>query len=105
MRDCGRSVVPAVGGLVLGYAGMTVIVAVGVGALVAENPKALTALTVLGGGYLMWHGARTLASPSAPVTTTTAAEGRLGGASTRLNPDLRGNTVHGWALHLCTQAE
>jgi threonine/homoserine/homoserine lactone efflux protein len=69
----GRSVVPAVGGLVLGYAGMTVVVAAGVGALVAENPKALTALAVLGGGYLMWHGARTLASPSAPATTATAA--------------------------------
>jgi threonine/homoserine/homoserine lactone efflux protein len=69
----GRSVVPAVGGLVLGYAGMTVVVAAGVGALVAGNPKALTALAVLGGGYLMWHGARTLASPSAPATTTTAA--------------------------------
>lgn len=71
----GRSVIPAVGGLVLGYGGMTVVVAAGVGALVAANPQALTALTVLGGGYLMWHGVQTLASPSAPVTTTTAAEG------------------------------
>ena len=62
----GRSVVPAVGGLVLGYTGMTVVVAAGVGALVTGNPRALTALTVAGGGYLMWHGARTLAAPSAP---------------------------------------
>lgn len=66
----GKSVAPAVGGLVLGYAGMTVVVAAGVGALVAENPTALTALTVLGGGYLVWQGARTAASPSAPVVTS-----------------------------------
>lgn len=64
----GRSVVPAVGGLVLGYAGMTVVVAAGVGALVAGSPRALTVLTVVGGGYLVWHGARTLAAPSAPIT-------------------------------------
>ena len=68
----GRSVVPAVGGLVLGYTGMTVVVAAGVGALVAGNPRALTALTVAGGGYLMWHGARTLAVPSTPDVTSTA---------------------------------
>jgi threonine/homoserine/homoserine lactone efflux protein len=68
----GRSVLPAVGGLVLGYAGMTVVVAAGVGALVAENPKALTALTVVGGGYLMWHGTRTLTSPSAPAAAPEA---------------------------------
>jgi threonine/homoserine/homoserine lactone efflux protein len=75
----GRSVVPAVGGLVLGYAGMTVVVAAGVGAVVAHNPDALTALTVLGGGYLMWHGVRTVISPTSPITTMTvdtAAEGR-----------------------------
>jgi threonine/homoserine/homoserine lactone efflux protein len=69
----GRSVLPAVAGLTLGYAGMTVVVAAGVGALVARNPRALTALTVLGGGYLMWHGARTLAAPSTPVATEAPA--------------------------------
>ena len=31
----GRTVLPAVGGIVLGYAGVTVVVAAGVGALVA----------------------------------------------------------------------
>jgi threonine/homoserine/homoserine lactone efflux protein len=77
----GGSVVPAVGGLVLGYAGMTVVVAAGVGALVAENPNALTTLAVLGGGYLMWHGAQTLASPSAPATTTAATAGSTAAAA------------------------
>ncbi len=63
----GRSVLPAVGGLVLGYAGMTAVVAAGVGTLVARNPGALTALTVLGGCYLVWHGVRTVVSPASPI--------------------------------------
>ncbi|GIH47845.1 Threonine/homoserine/homoserine lactone efflux protein [Microbispora rosea] len=72
----GESVAPAVAGLVLGYAGMTVVVAAGVGALVAENPAALTALTVLGGGYLVWQGARAAASPSGPVVTPVESRAR-----------------------------
>jgi threonine/homoserine/homoserine lactone efflux protein len=55
-----RAVVPAVGGLVIGYAVMTAVVAAGVGALVAGSPMALTALSIIGGAYLMWHGAMTL---------------------------------------------
>ncbi len=54
------TVVPAVGGIVLGYAGITVVVAAGVGALVARSPAALTALTAAGGSFLIWLGARTL---------------------------------------------
>jgi threonine/homoserine/homoserine lactone efflux protein len=64
----GRSVAAAVGGLVAGYGAMTVIVAAGVGAVVAQNPGALTGLTVAGGGYLIWHGARTLVAPPALVS-------------------------------------
>lgn len=85
----GRSVVPAVGGLVLGYAGMTVVVAAGLGALVAENPGALTALTTVGGGYLMWHGARTLAAPSTPAlaaTTTTTTMTTTTATTTTADP-------------------
>ena len=62
----GRSVLPAVSGLVTGYAAVTIIVAAGVGALVAGSPDLLTALTLAGGAYLVWHGATTLAHPSAP---------------------------------------
>jgi threonine/homoserine/homoserine lactone efflux protein len=69
----GRSVVPAVGGLVLGYTAMTLVVAAGVGALVARTPVALTALTVVGGAYLVWHGTTTLLRPSAPVANIGAA--------------------------------
>jgi threonine/homoserine/homoserine lactone efflux protein len=62
----GGSAVPAVGGLVTGYAAMTIVVAAGVGALVARSPALLTGLTVAGGLYLMWHGTRTLARPAMP---------------------------------------
>jgi threonine/homoserine/homoserine lactone efflux protein len=65
----GRSVVPAVGGLVIGYTATTLVVAAGVGALVARTPAALTALSVAGGAYLVWHGATTLVRPSAPAAS------------------------------------
>ncbi|MDH2428309.1 LysE family translocator [Sphaerisporangium sp. TRM90804] len=62
-----RSVLPAVAGLVAGYAAVTLVVAAGVGALVAGSPAILTALTLAGGAYLMWHGATTLAHPATPA--------------------------------------
>ena len=61
----GHSALAAVSGLVLGYAAVTVIVAAGVGALVTGTPAVLTALTIVGGLYLIWHGARTFAHPAA----------------------------------------
>jgi len=73
----GRSVLPAVGCIVLGYAAMTIVVAAGVGALVARTPVFLSALTVAGGLYLMWHGTTTVARPSAPGVTA-AAPARTG---------------------------
>ena len=64
----GHSILAAVSGLVLGYAAMTIIVAAGVGALLARSPAFHTGLTIAGGLYLIWHGARALARPSAPGT-------------------------------------
>jgi threonine/homoserine/homoserine lactone efflux protein len=63
----GGSAVPAVGGLVTGYAVMTIVVAAGVGALVARSPALLTGLTLGGGLYLMGNGTRTVARPAMPV--------------------------------------
>jgi threonine/homoserine/homoserine lactone efflux protein len=63
----GRPVVVAVGGLMIGYTAMTIVVAAGVGALVARTPASLTALTVAGGLYLIWLGTRTFTRPSAPA--------------------------------------
>ena len=88
----GHSVVPAVGGIVLGYAAMTIAVAAGVGTLVARSPALLTALTIAGGLYLIWHGAATFAKPSAlhtpgsaPASTRQATLVRGAGVSA-LNP-------------------
>jgi len=69
----GGTVIPAVSGIVLGYAGVTVVVAAGVGTLVARSPAFLTGLTVAGGLYLVWHGARTSARAAAPGTHAHAA--------------------------------
>lgn len=71
----GRSVLPAVGGLVLGYAAVTAVVATGVGAVVAASPAILTGLIVVGGGYLIWHGAVTIARPATLDTTAGAPAG------------------------------
>lgn len=62
----GHFVVPAVGGLVLGYGAVTLVVAAGVGAVVAGSPATLTGLTIVGGAYLMWHGAMTFTHPATP---------------------------------------
>jgi threonine/homoserine/homoserine lactone efflux protein len=58
-------VLPAVTGLVLGYAVLTVLVAVGVGALVARSPLVLTTLTAVGAGYLVHVGISVLRRPGA----------------------------------------
>jgi threonine/homoserine/homoserine lactone efflux protein len=79
----GRTVVPAVSGLVLGYAGVTVVVAAGVGTLVARSPAFLTGLTVAGGLYLMWHGARTFARSSAPSAPADGPSGPSRGVLAR----------------------
>jgi threonine/homoserine/homoserine lactone efflux protein len=71
----GHSVLPAVSGLVAGYAGVTAVVAAGVGALVASSPGILTGLTIVGGLYLMWHGAMTFVKPSSPSTLEVAPAG------------------------------
>ncbi|MDQ2847184.1 MAG: LysE family translocator [Actinomycetota bacterium] len=60
-----RTVVPAVGGLMVGYALLTAIVAAGVGAIVTERPVILTALTAIGAGYLVFLGTALLVKPSA----------------------------------------
>ncbi|GGS08016.1 lysine transporter LysE [Streptomyces aureoverticillatus] len=73
LRD--RSVAPAVGGLLLGYVGLTVVVAAGVAAVVADHPAVLASLTLLGAMYLIWLGATTLARPSTPEAAEQGAAG------------------------------
>ncbi|MCO6011637.1 LysE family translocator [Actinoallomurus purpureus] len=64
LRD--RSVVPAVTGLIAGYAGHTLLAVAGLVLLVARSASLLTALTVLGAVYLMWLGCAVLARPAGP---------------------------------------
>jgi threonine/homoserine/homoserine lactone efflux protein len=76
-----RSVLLAVSGIVLGYAGMTVVVAAGVGGIVARNPASLTALTIAGGLYLLWLGARTVTRPTARAITADGTPSGTGAGS------------------------
>jgi len=62
----GRSVLWAVGGLVAGYAGHTLLAVAGLSVLVAGSPVLLTALTVAGAGYLVWLGWGVLRRPAIP---------------------------------------
>jgi threonine/homoserine/homoserine lactone efflux protein len=54
LRD--RSVYPAVAGIVIGYLVLTAVVAAGLGVLVTSHPAVLTAVTVVGAGYLSYLG-------------------------------------------------
>jgi len=60
----GSRVIVAVGGIVIGYAAITIVVAAGVGALVARTPASLAALTIAGGLYLLWLGVRSFGRPA-----------------------------------------
>lgn len=73
MRE--RAVPPAVGGLLLGHLAATIVVAAGVGALVASIPTALTMLTVAGAVYLLWLGVGMIVHPPAPSAGTDQASG------------------------------
>jgi len=64
MRE--KAIAPAVAGMLSGYLMITLVVAAGVGALVASDPTILAGLTVLGAGYLLWLGFHILAHPSVP---------------------------------------
>jgi threonine/homoserine/homoserine lactone efflux protein len=81
-----RSVLPAVGGLVLGYMGVTIVVAAGVGAVVGRSPALLGGLTVVGGCYLIWHGATTFARSKAAATRTESATPARAGAGPAAPP-------------------
>ncbi|SDM68128.1 LysE family translocator [Allokutzneria albata] len=85
-----RSVVPAVGGLLLGYVGLTAVVAAGVAAIVASTPFVLTALTSVGALYLVWIGVTTLARPAVPGADVDPA-----GGATWLTRVLKGAGISG----------
>ncbi|MFJ3509350.1 LysE family translocator [Streptomyces luteogriseus] len=90
LRD--RSVVPAVAGLVAGYAGYTLLAVAGLVVIVASSGTLLTALTMAGAGYLVWLGWGVLRQPAA--LTASEAEVGIEGAS-RLRVMLRGIGISG----------
>ncbi|WP_328946170.1 LysE family translocator [Streptomyces sp. NBC_00250] len=90
LRD--RSVVPAVAGLIAGYAGYTLLAVAGLVVIVAGSATALTALTVAGAAYLMWLGVGVLRRPAVPTASPQAmasSRGRImlkGAGISGLNP-------------------
>ncbi|MFJ4865306.1 LysE family translocator [Streptomyces sp. NPDC088748] len=86
----GRSVLPAVTGLIAGHAAYALVAVAGLAVIVASSPAALTALTVAGAGYLLWLGWGVLRQPAVPA----AAAGESAGAS-RLQVLLKGFGISG----------
>jgi threonine/homoserine/homoserine lactone efflux protein len=84
-----RRVVPAACGIVLGYIAMTIVVAAGVGILIASTPVALTILTMAGGLYLVWLGLATVRYPATPSSSPETP------TSSRLSTLLQGMAVSG----------
>lgn len=88
----GRSVVPAVAGLIAGYAGYTLLAVAGLVVVVASSPTLLTALTVAGAVYLVWLGFGVLRQPptltaSEPTVESSRAQIMLKGVGiSGLNP-------------------
>lgn len=86
-------VLPAVAGLVAGYLALTLLVAAGLAVLITTSPGALTAVTLVGGAYLIWLGASLVSRPAAaeasrsgsrPASTLRVAA--RGAATSGLNP-------------------
>ena len=62
----GKGVFPAVAGLLAGYVVLTVVVAAGVGVLIASQPILVSALTGVGACYMGWLGINMLRNPPVP---------------------------------------
>lgn len=60
-----RTIMPALGGILVGYLAAVAAVAVGVGAAIAAMPAVLVALTLGAAGYLAYLGVRVLVQPPA----------------------------------------
>lgn len=88
----GNAVAFAIAGMLLGYLAITLVVAAGVGALVAAIPVLLTALTFAGAGYLLWLGANVLIRPPAPELGNARTDRTPG---TALSWSVRGFVVSG----------
>ena len=68
-----RVVLPAVGGLMIGYSLITAVVAAGLGAVVAGTPFVLSGLTIAGAAYLAYLGIGLLRRPGTYAAPDEAA--------------------------------
>jgi threonine/homoserine/homoserine lactone efflux protein len=91
LRD--QAVLPAVAGLLAGYAALTALVAAGLAVLITTSPGAVTAVTLVGGAYLIWLGASIVSRPGgpdgaarAPGPASTVRVAARGAATSGLNP-------------------
>ncbi|MFJ9924125.1 LysE family translocator [Streptomyces rubiginosohelvolus] len=85
----GRSVGPAVTGLIAGHAAYALVAVAGLAVIVASSPATLTALTVAGAGYLLWLGWGVLSSPAVPAAGEESAD------ASRLQVALKGFGISG----------
>lgn len=87
-----RAGIAAALGLAVGTFAWVVVTAAGLGALLATRPELLSAITVIGGGYLLWLGIQRFRAPATPAA---GAADPIVGSPTRdglvvnlLNPSL-----------------
>lgn len=73
-----RSIVPAIAGMVAGYAIVVVLIVIGLGALIAAVPQILSAIALTGACYLAWLGSQALRAPASPLAVGDAGLGSDG---------------------------
>lgn len=61
-----KRVLPSVTGLLFGHVLATLVVAAGLGLVLAQHPQALMVLSLLGAAYLAWMGWQMFRQPAAP---------------------------------------
>jgi len=89
----GRVAIPTIAGMIAGYAAIIGVVSVGLGAIVVANQIAMTGLTVVGSGYLMFMGLKAILSNGGPQLSQAGANGTWvsqfarGAGVTSINPN------------------
>ncbi|XBH21544.1 LysE family translocator [Jonesiaceae bacterium BS-20] len=79
----GRRVTPAVSGMLAGHGIAILLVAAGLGAVLARTPSALIALTVAGAAYLFYLGVGMIRTPATVTVGQSQAAGTWGSWASR----------------------
>ncbi|WP_282692345.1 LysE family translocator [Streptomyces sp. CC208A] len=91
----GRSVVPAVTGLLVGHTAYALAAVAGLAVIMASSPTALTVLTAAGAGYLLWLGWGVLRQPTVPAAAGESAAAGGSAAASRVQVMLKGAGTSG----------